>query len=570
MIPSPILRDSSIRLLDTGGIEVIGGVPEYYGGGKKIPVNPIFSDQTQKWYFETPAQMSWYDAQAWFTNYNANLVTIRQYNNFDEGRWLVQQFTDAEAHWIGYYIQYVNFGNQIVAWAWVSGANSGWENWADGVDPRHGPSLTIESAVVQLPWGQWGVAMRGYGWYGIGDISASSVTTYTNNWRLTEPLATSRLIGLVKGLLCSFLSPDQTNAASIFYAFADDQNLSGTLDGGDSLVVAGYQVSNNTWTNNWLARIPIDTSSVTIAQSYAMALANLIPLQPNILFTGEPDGRVFAWVATNNAAPLQRQLFNASYTGKAWHSLAPAALGEAGQALAGALVDPSEPSKCNIVLWHPRPVLNLPPDVTETAPLTSILPNSGFTGAFGVIKVLIMDAEGNNSWPELQFQIAGSGVWSNTTLLSINGIAPTNFVSALPSGSSHTLLWDAGHQLGPATNNTILLRARSTDVALTGDWSASFSLQGSVSSGLPVAIDDIATTHQNVSTNINVLANDLSPNHLILRIANINQGAHGQVATNTDSTLRYSPNANFIGQEILPIPPLTAPGAPAPPWFTYP
>ena len=41
-----------------------------------------------------------------------------------------------------------------------------------------------------------------------------------------------------------------------------------------------------------------------------------------VLFTAEPDGRIFSWSATNGTTALQRQLFSAHDQGKAWHALA--------------------------------------------------------------------------------------------------------------------------------------------------------------------------------------------------------------------------------------------------------
>jgi VCBS repeat-containing protein len=65
----------------------------------------------------------------------------------------------------------------------------------------------------------------------------------------------------------------------------------------------------------------------------------------------------------------------------------------------------------------------------------------------------------------------------------------------------------------------------------------------------PDAVDDTASTNENTAVNINVRANDTGGDCGAVNIKAVTQGAHGTVVINPDSTLRYTPNANFNGAD---------------------
>ena len=69
----------------------------------------------------------------------------------------------------------------------------------------------------------------------------------------------------------------------------------------------------------------------------------------------------------------------------------------------------------------------------------------------------------------------------------------------------------------------------------------------------PKANPDSATTSENASVNINVLANDIDPDGDPLTIVGIRQASHGWVVPQPDGTLTYIPASGFVGQD----------------WFTY-
>jgi len=66
----------------------------------------------------------------------------------------------------------------------------------------------------------------------------------------------------------------------------------------------------------------------------------------------------------------------------------------------------------------------------------------------------------------------------------------------------------------------------------------------------PVANDDSVTTQEDTpAIAINVLANDTDLDNDPLTVSAVTQGSSGSVTINTDSTLTYTPNANFFGTD---------------------
>jgi hypothetical protein len=83
---------------------------------------------------------------------------------------------------------------------------------------------------------------------------------------------------------------------------------------------------------------------------------------------------------------------------------------------------------------------------------------------------------------------------------------------------------------------------------VTSFGSYSFALLAAVTNSNPVANDDVATTDQNVSITIDVLANDTDADGDALIITGVSQPANGTVVNNgTDVT--YTPDANFAGTD---------------------
>jgi len=137
------------------------------------------------------------------------------------------------------------------------------------------------------------------------------------------------------------------------------------------------------------------------------------------------------------------------------------------------MVDPTNQNICNVIFWPPQAVLPAPqPNLIETAPAAIAIPSATPLGAMASVTVRLWDAEGDSATPFLQYQMTGSTNWMNATLTSLDGApySPTLRVSALPTGASHTNVWNTLADLGAVSTN-ILVRARAADFLLLGDWS---------------------------------------------------------------------------------------------------
>jgi hypothetical protein len=347
-------------------------------------------------------------------------------------------------------------------------------------EPHFGPASP--SAVINTEFngfneldvsgaGTWLIWSGSDQFQGIGEPS-DPVYIYTNQWLIPEPTVTSRFSSRGLSLAVGLPRPNQTKSASIFYAFADDQNLSGQLDAGDDFTMAEYVVSGNTWTTNTLFQAPI--TAATVAQSFGMAAVNFTGTGEDTLFTGEPDGRVYSWTGTDATSPLQRQLFSDAYVGRAWQAMCSVQMPASGEGLAGLMIDPTNQNTCNVIFWTPQTVLPTPqPSTIETAPFAAVVPTTTSLGSNAVVTVRLWDNEGDASTPFLQYQILGSTNWQNATLTALDGAAYSlaTHVTALPAGSNHLLTWNALADVGANVVTNILLRASAQDFMLTGAWS---------------------------------------------------------------------------------------------------
>jgi hypothetical protein len=272
--------------------------------------------------------------------------------------------------------------------------------------------------------------------------------------------------------------PNQTNSTSIFYAFADDQNLSGQLDAGDDFTFAEYDVSGNTWTTNTLFQVPITAANA--AQSFSLSAVNFTGTGKDTLFTGEPDGRVYSWTGNDATNSLQRQLFSDAYVGKAWQAMCGVQMPAFGKGLAGLMIDPTNQNVGNVIFWSPQAVLPTPqPSLVETAPFAAVIPSANPLGSNAVVSVRLWHNQGDASTPFLQFQFLGSTNWQNATLTMLDGLSynTTMRVAALPTGSTHFVTWNALADVGANVVTNILLRASAQDFMLTGNWSVGTPFQ---------------------------------------------------------------------------------------------
>ncbi len=280
--------------------------------------------------------------------------------------------------------------------------------------------------------------------------------TRTNNWR-GDSLAAGFLHG--------------ANGSSIFYTFTDDKNANGVVDFGDDFVTAEYLVSGTNASLLTLSRQFI--ASPTVAQSYGLASVNYLNRSNEVFFTGEPDGHVFAWTGDGSTNALRRDLFSAYHSGYGWHAMTSVKTLEPGEGLAGLRVNPTNPATCNVILWPPQPVLNIPANlIHQTAPLARVLPAPAAGGTIADVHVRLWDSEGDASLPYLQFSPDTTNWFDVTNITQMDSQAwnVNTRLSAPPGGAEHSLFWNTTGLFTTGITN-IFLRTRARDVTLLGDWS---------------------------------------------------------------------------------------------------
>ena len=545
---SKYAEDSSVRLLDSGGIQVIGGTTQFYTDNILLPQGLIQNPGTGKWHFLTPSAMSWTAAEAYFTNFHGNLTLPA---SAAENNWISSSFSGES--WIGlYWAQsgwaypfYAN-GNPAPTYGGINTYTGyaqflGYANWYSGQ-----PSAINRGGF--LPWttinfvtaGLWGVEPGPLS--GIGELS-DPVEIFTNQWLIPEPPATNRFSWRGLSLAVGSPRPNQTNSTSIVYAFADDQNLSGKLDAGDNFTLSEYVVSGNTWTTNTLFQVPI--SSASVAQSFSVAAIDFTGTGNDTLFTGEPDGRIYSWSATDATSPMQRQLFSDAYVGKGWQAMCGVQTSVLGKALAGLMVDPTNQNICNVIFWQSQAILPAPqPSLIETAPTAVPIPTNSPLGAMATVMFRLWDAEGDSSTPFLQYQISGSMNWANATLMTLDGTnySPALRVSAFPTGTNHSLVWNTLADLGPVATN-ISVRARAADFMLLGDWSVPVPFQ--VNTLPPFQISSGTTNMQLTTNGFQFQMSGLNGTVLVVISASTNLIDWLPIFTNgaTNGTLQFLDNA---------------------------
>jgi len=111
-------------------------------------------------------------------------------------------------------------------------------------------------------------------------------------------------------------------------------------------------------------------------------------------------------------------------------------------------------------------------NVPVAASVVTVLPTTNVLGPVAVVPITISNAVGDDSLPFLQYQIGENTNWQNATILSVDGTVygSSPRVAALPTGSSHTIYWNALSDLG-LINTNITVQSSAMDVTSMGSWS---------------------------------------------------------------------------------------------------
>ena len=478
---SRMLRDASIRLVNTNQIEIIAADREAVKNGLLLPTNWAFNPVTGKYYFQSTNTMSWYDGESFAQQYGAHLVTIA---DTTENFWIASQFS--RPYWIGLYFTVFNGSAGSIFGGWISLAqppsfNCGayyfnllWDGNPCGNFESAPPYVFPRDNGIAVGLNgneRWNSKLPSNQYRAVAD--ATGVQTYSNRWLLPASLYPNRVIWKENQIALAKPRAQDTNSTALLTCFVSDTDLSGTVSAPDVFTFAEYRISGDAVTLVTLTNIPVGSGS--FAQSFGLAAVDFLNSGSDYIFTAEPNGAIYFWLPNAASSPLQRQLFTADYTGKAWQALAGVRTTGGGQALIGLMVNPTNQNTCNVIFWPSLAALSSPQSgIIETAPAAVVVPSANPLGNTAVVTVRLWDNEGNASTPFLQYQILGATNWQNATLTTLDGVAynPATRVTALPTGYSHVLAWNAQADLGGGVNTNILLRARAQDFSLVGDWSS--------------------------------------------------------------------------------------------------
>ncbi|MBI3986610.1 MAG: hypothetical protein HY343_06810 [Lentisphaerae bacterium] len=446
-IQSDYVRFMPVQALSTSNLV---SAADYNGTGA------YYRQARWRWYFATPQPMTWKNAQAYAALHGGVLATVSDTNDND---WILGKFPgDA---WIGRYREEVGG-----AWKWLSASGSNFSNWATN---EPGTNAGTYYACLGTN-GQWSAADGQALKYGIIETTETSFDMIGSPAQ--EPLTVANRLALGQPMGFGAVRGVSSNFVSLLYAFVEDRNGNGRIDRSEDFLVEEWYCSI---TNQQMLTLDRKTlNGVNIAQHYAVTGLGFTNGNADVFFTGEPDGRIMSWVAGDASNALQSALFNGNDVGKEWHALASVRTYDSTEGLVGLRVDPANSQRCDVVYWPPQRVLwTLPSTFRQTAPVTRIMPSPSSGGGYARVGVKIWDAEGNSSLPYLQYQDPASSNWTNAALVRIDNSIYTEAirVATHPTGLVHTVVWNAGGGLGVGFSNNVLIRARSRDVSLWGDWS---------------------------------------------------------------------------------------------------
>jgi Bacterial Ig domain/Gametolysin peptidase M11 len=165
---------------------------------------------------------------------------------------------------------------------------------------------------------------------------------------------------------------------------------------------------------------------------------------------------------------------------------------------------------------------------------------------------------GQQTWYYVEYrQALGFDAFLATNSNMLNGIvvhtgSPSNGDSSTlldmtpASGSQNWSDWS-----DPALDVSLSFSDPTAGVTLTllSVDGATASISVTLSNQAPIAVNDSATTVENTSVTIPVLANDSDPDGDPLTVVSVTQGASGTVSRNSDGTVSYLPTRHFKGTD---------------------
>ncbi len=440
-----------VRLVANGDGELVNV------GAPAMPAGAIFNPEYGAWYVLSPAS-SWTAAQAYSRTLGGYLVTIE---NQTKNQWILDNLRNKALGdcWIGLYKPVVGSPHNF-NWFWDKGYAYTYADWM--WSPGEPNGLSGQNRGHMYPSGKWDDDLDSVPKQGIIEVRVGNTQLYVTNY-------VTYAVAVVSGA-CGGNLRGASNAVSVVVTYRD-------ADG-------RFNLYEHLVTTNSAVRLTTNTVACGFSgvPMFGMAACDYLGSGREVLFTGEPDGRVFAWTAMSNA-PIKRSLFNGQYAGRGWSQLSGYRDTEASEWLLGLSVDPTNAASCSLIAWAPQAALWTPPVFAQTAPRVTVLPSPSSGVERATVRVRVGDSEGNAAATELQVRKPGETNWMAATLCAADGLAVSGALPTLSSaatGTVHVLEWDCRADLGGRFVSNVLLRVRGKDVTLTGAWSAPVSYQVTV------------------------------------------------------------------------------------------
>ena len=462
---SRVMRDAYAQIADPGYIQLFAANPERAANRKILPENAAQESSDGQWYFRLDSPVTWSVARTMLAEWGSDLVIIR---NAGKDAWLYETYP--LGGWIG-----VQDGSG--GYHWVDGSEVGYRNFTGrNLDPGGVPrGRLIGNDGDRRDRGKWG--------FGNGDVlrpALAQVNTatvlYTNRWTVPMTDIASSSPHSFAAPILQANRPNQTNSASLMSAFVSSQTSDTGVRSADTFELVEWLVADNDVTTATAFKVPLPTTNQPAG--FALALAQPVQSLGRSLFTAEPDGRIFMWLATNATSPLERRLFDGQHVGHSWKGMTGVKMAAYGDSLAALRAVSTNPTAIDVFLWSPQHFYETPAlqSWPQTAPAAAVQPSANPLGSFAEVSVRLWDAEGNASQPQLQWSYPNGETWSDATATKVDG-SPLTKLAAPPTGEDHVLLWNAVADLGAGKTTNILLRARATDMTLVGDWSVGTPLR---------------------------------------------------------------------------------------------
>ena len=411
---------------------------------------------TNTLYFKTASSQSWLNSQLSAFASGGKLVAL---DSSDVSAWVQGKF--GGEYWIGYYRDF-----STNPWRWLSRGNGAFTSWLAG-QPAGGADQLFAFSNA----GVWSSATGTETKFGVFEVKApiTAVTATTE----TEPPATNRLQPAGRNLTLGRFNSSSASQQSLVEAFIEDTAPLGVVNAGDKFVLAELVLGASPLVQRTLSQRTL--TAATLANNYGLAAVRSRAGTSDFLVTAENDGQIFAWLPATPGAALQRKTLSTEHVGKAWHSLERVPMAGGADGLIGLRVTSGTPQTADVVLWAPTELgFSAPPVFQQSPPTARLVGGAQSGGLVARLDARIWDSEGNLANLRLEFRDPVSGVWSSAVITSINGQPPPASFALVSStsGTSYTIQWNAGAQLGSGFVGTILLRVIGADSSGEGVASA--------------------------------------------------------------------------------------------------